>query len=129
MAKIVYYSQTGQTRKYVHKVKQYQAIEITPSNFEIEMNEPFILVMPSYEPNIHPIVTDTAAEFLETKCNLTLCKGLFGVGNRNFANLFCITAKVIAKEYNLPLLHQLEFQGTASDVTKLEEELKLIEQI
>ncbi|GAA4064165.1 class Ib ribonucleoside-diphosphate reductase assembly flavoprotein NrdI [Amphibacillus indicireducens] len=127
MAKIVFFSQTGQTRKFVEKVKQYESIEITPSNFEIEMSEPFILVMPSYEANVHPIVIDTAADFLETSDNIAYCKGLFGGGNLNFAQLFCITAKTLAKDYNIPLLHEFEFQGTPLDVKKLEEELQKIE--
>ena len=80
MAKIVYYSQTGQTRKFVEKIKNIESLEITPDHFEIEMAEAFILVMPSYETNVHPIVIDTAADFLETADNLSYCKGLFGCG-------------------------------------------------
>lgn len=127
MASIVFFSQTGQTKKYVAKVKGYQTIELTTTDYEIEMTEPFILVMPSYEANVHPIVIDTAADFLETADNLTYCKGLFGGGNRNFANLFCITAKTLSKEYDIPLLHEFEFQGSPLDVKKLEEVLNKIE--
>lgn len=123
MAQIVFYSQTGQTRKFVNKVEEYQNIEISPSEFEIEMEESFILVMPSYEYNVHPLVIDTAADFLETGNNTELCKGIFGGGNRNFAELFCTTAKTLAEEYNLPLLHEFEFQGSPLDVNKLKEEL------
>ena len=127
MAKIVYYSQTGQTRKFVEKVTGYDSIEITPTNFEFEMTEPFILVMPSYEENVHPVVIDTAADFLETENNLTLCKGLFGGGNLNFGSLFCITANTLAKDFDIPLLHEFEFQGSPTDVKKLEEVLNKIE--
>jgi len=127
MAKIVYYSQTGQTRKFVEKISHTEKIEISPNHFEIEMSEPFILVMPSYETNVHPIVIDTAADFLETADNISYCKGLFGGGNRNFAELFCITAKTLSKEYDLPMLHAFEFQGSPLDVKKLEEELLNIE--
>ncbi len=127
MAKIVYYSQTGQTRKFVDKIKNIENIEITPNNFEFEMAEAFILVMPSYETNVHPIVIDTAADFLETADNLSYCKGLFGCGNRNFAELFCITARTLAEEYDIPLLHTLEFQGSPLDVQKMEEELLQID--
>ena len=127
MAKIVYFSQTGQTRKYIEKIKETEKIEITPNDFEIEMTEAFILVMPSYETNVHPIVIDTAADFLETADNISYCKGLFGCGNRNFAELFCITAKTLAEDYDIPLLHTLEFQGTPEDVKKMEEELLQID--
>lgn len=127
MAKVVYFSQTGQTKKFVEKISNKELVEITTDDFEIEVTEPFILVMPSYETNVHPIVIDTAADFLETTDNITYCKGLFGGGNRNFADLFCITAKTLSKEYNLPLLHQFEFQGSPFDVKKIEEELLNIE--
>lgn len=127
MAKIVYFSQTGQTRKFVEKIPNTEIIEITPDDFEMEVTEPFILVMPSYETNVHPIVIDTAADFLETADNVDYCKGLFGGGNRNFAELFCITAKTLSKEYDLPLLHEFEFQGSPLDVKKMEEELTNIE--
>lgn len=127
MAKIVYYSQTGQTKKFVAKAKAYEAIEITPEDFEVEMTEPFILVMPSYEPFVLPIVVDTGADFLETANNLEYCKGLFGGGNRNFSELFCITAKTLSKDYDIPMLHAFEFQGTPLDVEKLVEELDKIE--
>lgn len=127
MAKIVYYSQTGQTRKFVNKINAIEKIEITPDDFEIEMTDPYILVMPSYETNVHPIVIDTAADFLETADNVKYCKGLFGGGNRNFAELFCITAKMLSEEYEIPLLHTFEFQGTDSDIKKMEEELLKIE--
>lgn len=127
MAKIVYYSETGQTRQFVNKLKAYDKIEITMDYYEVEVLEPFILVMPSYEANVHPIVIDTAADFLEYKNNLAYCKGLFGGGNRNFAKLFAITAKTLAMDYDLALLHCFEFQGSDTDTDQLNEEMKNID--
>lgn len=124
MTKIVYFSQTGQTRKFVNKVKDYPKIEITADNYAIEMDTSFILVVPSYESHVDPVVIDTAADFLETANNITFCKGLFGGGNRNFASLFCVTAKSLAETYDLPFLHAFEFQGSPSDVKALKEELR-----
>lgn len=127
MAKIVYYSETNQTKKFVHKIKEYDSVRITPRDYEIEMDEPYILVMPSYEPNVHPIVIDTAEDFLEVGDNEELCKGLFGGGNRNFAELFGVTARTLSEEYGIPILHEFEFQGSEYDVNKLEEELESID--
>jgi len=126
MAAVVFYSQTGQTRKFVNKLTGVNKIEITPEQFDIAMAEPFILIMPSYEANVHPVVIDTAADFLETAENASYCKGLFGGGNRNFAQLFGITAKMLSEEYHIPVLHEFEFQGSPMDVRKLEEELEKI---
>lgn len=122
----MFYSQTGQTRKFIQKLIGVEAFEITPENFDISLTEPFILVVPSYEANVHPIVIDTAADFLETADNISYCKGLFGGGNRNFAQLFGITAKMLSEEYQIPVLHEFEFQGSPMDVKKLEEELEKI---
>lgn len=127
MSKIVYYSETGQTRQFVQKVNTYQALEISMNHCEFEVEEPFILVMPSYETNVHPVVIDTAADFLEYKNNLHYCKGLFGGGNRNFGHLFAVTAKTLAVEYDLPLLHCFEFQGSDKDLEKLNEEMTRID--
>lgn len=127
MTKIVYFSQTGQTRKFVNKIEHYEQIELTLDQHTVEMQDPFILVMPSYEENVHPLLTKSAATFLETADNRSYCKGLFGGGNRNFAELFCVTAKTLADTYELPLLHTFEFQGTPSDVQKMIEELEKID--
>lgn len=127
MTNLVFFSQTGQTKKFIDKIKNVEKIEITPDHFEIELMKPFILVMPSYETNVHPIVIDTAADFLETANNIDYCRGLFGAGNRNFAELFCITAKTLSEEYSIPMLHTFEFQGSSLDVKKMEEELLKIE--
>ena len=67
---------------------------------------------------------DTAAIFRNRG---SYCKGLFGGGNRNFAELFCVTAKTLSEEYDIPMLHAFEFQGTPLDIKKMEEELLKIE--
>lgn len=120
MATVVYYSQTGQTRKFVNKVAGHDKVEITPDKCSMDIGEPFLLVMPSYESHVHPVVIDTASDFLETGDNVTHCKGIYGGGNRNFAQLFCITAKELSEEYGIPVLHEFEFQGSKIDVEKLQ---------
>jgi protein involved in ribonucleotide reduction len=42
-----------------------------------------------------------------------------GGGNINFNELYVFTAKDIAHDYNVPLLHSFEFQGNDEDVRKL----------
>ena len=66
-------------------------------------------------------------EFLEWADNAKLCKGFFGGGNRNFAQLFCVTVKELSAEFDIPVLHGFEFQGSAYDVAKLTEELEKID--
>lgn len=112
--KIVFISLTGQTRKFVQKLDM-DLLELTPTNPFISINEPFVIVTPTYEKEATEILND----FLETAENKQHFKGVAGGGNLNFAQLFVFTAKDLAKEYHVPLLHTFEFQGNDEDVKKL----------
>lgn len=115
---LVYMSLTGQTRKFVKK-SGFESIELEPTNPFITVEEPYILVVPTYEVDVTEIIND----FLETGDNVSLCKGIFGGGNRNFAELFCFTADDLSKEYGIPVLHRFEFQGSKNDIEKLRKEV------
>ena len=117
--KIVYFSLTGQTRKFVNKLNM-DLLEITPTNPFIAIEEPFILVTPTYEKEATEILND----FVETDNNLQYFKGVAGGGNLNFGKLFVFTAKDLARDYNVPLLHSFEFQGNEADVEKLKKAVK-----
>lgn len=97
--------------------------EIDPIDPEIEVGEPFVLIVPTYEKDITEPVTD----FLYYGNNQELLQGVAGTGNRNFAELFVFTAKDIAMEFNVPLLYTFEFNGTTKDVTNFEKAVKEIE--
>lgn len=112
MIKIVYFSLTGQTRRFIKKV-DLPAYEITTETSLHEINEPYLLVVPTYEPDVLIVVDD----FLKYKSNAQNIRGVAGGGNRNFADLFIYTAKNIAKEYQIPLVFAFEFNGTTEDVT------------
>lgn len=116
---LVYMTVTGQTRKFIRKV-DYPTLELSPVNPFVEVDEDFILIAPTYEKE----VTDILWDFMDTSSNAKHCKGVFGGGNRNFAELFGFTAKDIARDYNVPLLHLFEFQGSKNDVLKLREEVE-----
>ena len=114
----VFLSITGQTRKFVAKLG-YETFEITPDTAYTEVQEPFILVVPTYDIEATEIVN----EFIETGHNAHYLKGVAGGGNRNFNTLFGFTAKDISRDYNVPLLHLFEFQGSDNDVNKLKEQV------
>lgn len=121
--KIVYFSVTGQTKRFVKKLTMDDTYEIDPIDPEIEVGEPFVLIVPTYEKDITEPVTD----FLYYGNNQELLQGVAGTGNRNFAELFVFTAKDIAVEFNVPLLYAFEFNGTTKDVTNFEKAVKKIE--
>lgn len=109
--KIVYFSVTGQTKRFVKKLN-LPAFEIEPGNPYVEISEPFVLVVPTYE----PAITDPVNDFLEEGENAKFLKGVAGSGNRNFAGDFIYTAKNLAKAYQVPLIFGFEFSGTEEDV-------------
>lgn len=109
--KLVYFTVTGQTRRFIKKLG-LPAYEIEPANPFFEINEPFIVVVPTYDFEITQVVND----FLDYKSNRENLKGVAGGGNRNFAELFVYTAKDIAQEYHVPMLFAFEFSGTNEDV-------------
>jgi len=119
--KVVFISLTGQTRKYVNKLGM-DLVEINPIDPFITLSEPFIIVTPTYDKE----ATEVLNEFLETGNNQEYLKGVAGSGNRNFNDLFVFTAKDISHDYNVPMLHSFEFQGSDSDVEQLK---KVVEEI
>ncbi|GKS80751.1 ribonucleotide reductase assembly protein NrdI [Ligilactobacillus pabuli] len=118
--KIVYFSVTGQTRRFIKKLNLNDTYEIDPIDPEFEVGEPFVLVVPTYEKEITEPVTD----FLYFSTNREMLQGVAGTGNRNFAELFIFTAKDLAAEFNVPLLYAFEFNGTSKDVTNFEKAVK-----
>ncbi|GGD01132.1 class Ib ribonucleoside-diphosphate reductase assembly flavoprotein NrdI [Enterococcus wangshanyuanii] len=109
--KLVYFTVTGQTRRFIKKL-DLPAYEIEPANPFFEINEPFILVVPTYDADITEVIND----FLDHHENKEHLIGVAGSGNRNFAELFVYTAKDIARDYGVPLLFAFEFSGTNEDV-------------
>lgn len=120
--KIVYFSVTGQTKRFAAKLASYETLEIDPIA-ELVMKEPYVLVVPTYEAEFIAPVFD----FLETVENRKFLVGVSGSGNRNFAELFVFSAKEIAKKYGVPLIYAFEFSGTKEDVDNFEEEVRELE--
>ncbi|MDT2768482.1 MULTISPECIES: class Ib ribonucleoside-diphosphate reductase assembly flavoprotein NrdI [Globicatella] len=116
---VVYMSLTGQTRKFVKKL-DWPSIELTPDMPIVEVDEPYIIVAPTYEKE----VTDILWEFVETGNNQSYLQGVAGSGNLNFNSLYCFTAKDLSHDFNVPILLLFEFQGRPSDVQKLKDEVE-----
>lgn len=113
---LIYFTQTGQTAKFVHKLGLANR-KINPADPFFTLKEPFILLTPTYDEETTSVIND----FLEYGDNLKYCLGVIGSGNRNFAQKFIYTAKDICLDYSLPLLYAYEFNGTPQDVKKVKE--------
>lgn len=124
--KLVYYTKTGNTKRFVDKINGYESIELSPIDPFIALNKPYILVIPSYEPNVLPEIYETLVDFFEINGNVELCVGTFAGGNLNFNDKFGITAKWVKKKYNIPIIRMFEFQGGNRDVAELEKHLNIL---
>lgn len=127
--KLVYYTKTGNTKRFVDKIHGYESIELSPIDPFITLNEPYILVIPSYEPNVLPEIYETLDEFLEHGDNYELCAGTFSGGNLNFNDKFGVTAKWVEEKYDIPIIRMFEFQGGDRDVAELEKQLTILSNI
>lgn len=122
--KVVYHTLTGQTRRFVEKLNwATPALELSETNFAQTMREPFVLIVPTYEPALTELVDD----FLTYADNFKFCRGLVGTGNRNFGADFIYTAKNLSRDFDLPLLYAFEFSGTPTDVKNFREVVNNLE--
>lgn len=104
---IAYLSLTGNIRKFVSKVGM-DSIEIDYSNPLTEVDEDFILIMPSYDDEI----TDIISKFIEYKDNKKHLVAIVGSGNMNFGvDGYCFNANEISKKYSKPLIFKFEHSG------------------
>ncbi|MGX7420633.1 class Ib ribonucleoside-diphosphate reductase assembly flavoprotein NrdI [Carnobacterium gallinarum] len=120
--KVVYFSLTGQTRRFVNKLN-LDSYEVTETNPFYRIEEDFVVVAPTYDIEVTELMND----FIEYSDNLSHLKGVAGGGNRNFADLFVFTARDLAKKYNVPMLIEFEFSGTDLDVSHFKKEVDNIE--
>ncbi|WP_326717441.1 class Ib ribonucleoside-diphosphate reductase assembly flavoprotein NrdI [Vagococcus jeotgali] len=109
--KLVYFSLTGQTRRFINKL-DLATYEIDTTNPFYEMDEDYLLIVPTYDQEVTEVVND----FIEFKDNANYLKGVAGGGNLNFGDLFIFTAKDISRDYDVPLVFSFEFSGTDEDV-------------
>ncbi|MFC4652480.1 class Ib ribonucleoside-diphosphate reductase assembly flavoprotein NrdI [Lactococcus nasutitermitis] len=124
--KVVFFSLTGQTRRFVGKLRNVEAVEIIPSEPELEMTEPFVLITPSYAEETPTVqqsqeVMDPVFDFMSWGLNAAFCKGIIGTGNKNFAGIYIFTAKELSARYQIPILFDFEFNGTTTDVIVVED--------
>lgn len=124
--KLIYFSLTGQTRKFVSDINsenKNEIIEITENDWDIELskNDKFILFMPTYAENHNGVITNQdmlipVIDFMQYNNNYNKCYGIIGSGNKNYGDLYIASAKKIAKDFNIPLLYDYEMRGMPKDI-------------
>jgi protein involved in ribonucleotide reduction len=113
---------TGNVRDFVERVGM-DSYELNPTNPFKEVNEDYIIVIPSYVGEIN----DEVIDFVDYKDNIKHLKGFASSGNLNFNDLYCVNAKFLSKKYNKPLIFTFEYSGTDKDVENFIKEVSNIE--
>jgi protein involved in ribonucleotide reduction len=113
---------TGNVRDFVERVGM-DSYELNPANPFKEVNEDYILIVPSYV----GLIDDDASDFIDYKDNLKHLKGFASSGNLNFNDLYCVNAKFLSRKYNKPIIFTFEYSGTDKDVENFKREVGKIE--
>lgn len=108
--KIVYYSQTGNVKRFIKKLNWSDSVTMLVDGSE-RVNEDFILITGTTQFGQTP---ETVQTFLEQ--NNQYIKAVAASGNRNWGDLFAKAADNIAKQYNVPILVKFELSGFSKDV-------------
>ncbi|AVQ34310.1 class Ib ribonucleoside-diphosphate reductase assembly flavoprotein NrdI [Staphylococcus muscae] len=116
--RVVYYSFTGNVRRFLKRTELNNLYEITEINASEPVSEPFILVTGTIG---FGEVPTPVTEFLAV--NHHLLKGVAASGNRNWGNNFAKAGVTISEMYQVPLLMKFELHGTLKDTLEFKEKV------
>lgn len=121
---IVYFSSVSNyTHKFVEKLDM-PAIRI-PLREVLCIDEPFVLITPTYGAAGKGFVPKQVIKFLNIENNRNKIRGVIASGNTNFGEDFCKAGQIVSAKCNVPLLYRFELMGLKEDVEKVQEGLKL----
>ncbi|MFC6117972.1 class Ib ribonucleoside-diphosphate reductase assembly flavoprotein NrdI [Macrococcoides bohemicum] len=107
---IVYYSLTGNVRRFIQKSGQPRVISLETATKE-GVSEPFIIVTGTIG---FGQVPDAVSQFLERYHHHLAA--VVGSGNRNWGQNFAKAGDTISVTYHVPLLMKFELHGNNRDV-------------
>lgn len=136
---VVYFSSaTGNTKHFVESVG-HKSLRIplyweedTEVYFDsrgyphgsVQATEPYVLVVPAYGGgDVKKSVPKPVIFFLNDPENRALCRGVVGMGNKNFGVHYLISAKVVAQKLDVPLLMGAELMGSQESISSLRDGL------
>lgn len=109
--KVVYFSFTGNVRRFIQRTEFEDTLEITQANCTDRIDEPYILVTGTIG---FGEVPEPVQSFLNH--NSEHLEAVAASGNRNWGQNFAKAGITISEDYQVPLLMKFEVQGTNSDV-------------
>ncbi|MFV0289126.1 MAG: class Ib ribonucleoside-diphosphate reductase assembly flavoprotein NrdI [Mycoplasmatales bacterium] len=116
--KIVYISLTGNVESFVDNLS-LEAIEIISGTEEVD--DDFIVITNTVD---HGEIDFALEDFLDD--NVEKIKGVAASGNHGYDPDFAVSADTIAKQYNVPIIHKFEDEGTEEDVKIVEDFIKTL---
>ncbi|MFH4935572.1 MULTISPECIES: class Ib ribonucleoside-diphosphate reductase assembly flavoprotein NrdI [Staphylococcus] len=116
--KVVYFSFSGNVRRFIKKTELTNVMEITQNNCSERIEEPFVLVTGTIGFGEVPQPVQT---FLDV--NDDLLKAVAASGNRNWGQNFAKAGRSISERYQVPLLLKFEVQGTADDINEFKDKV------
>ena len=128
---LVYFSSvSGNTKRFIEKLgKRAVRIPLLPTDPPLEVDEPFVLVTPTYGGGAGRGVEKGAVpkqviRFLNEERNRRNIRGVISAGNTNFGDAFCLAGDIVARKCAVPHLYRLEVFGTPDDVERVNEGLE-----
>ena len=128
---LVYFSSvSGNTARFIEKVgKRAVRIPLRPADPPLHVDEPFVLVTPTYGGGAGRGVEKGAVpkqviRFLNEERNRRHIRGVISAGNTNFGDAFCLAGDIISRKCDVPHLYRLEVFGTPDDVERVTEGLE-----
>ena len=109
--KVVYFSFSGNVRRFIKRSEISDVMEITKDNCTDPFEEPYILVTGTIG---FGEVPKEVQSFLEI--NHHNLRAVAASGNRNWGQNFAKAGRTISEEYHVPLLMKFEVQGSNKDV-------------
>lgn len=137
MLNIIYFSNYSlNTERFVQSLKwdkgevwripvlQLPEEEIT----EPPVDNPYILVSPSYGTMMQGRVPSQVKKFLTPERNRENVKAVIATGNRNFGDEYGMAGNVLAGKLQIPLIAKIELAGTPQDIVEVRTQLEKIEE-
>jgi protein involved in ribonucleotide reduction len=113
MRALVYFSSSSEnTQRFIERLGM-SAVRIPLNERErIRVDEPYILVVPSYGGGTAGAVPRQVIALLNDQHNRALIRGVIASGNRNFGEAYGRAGDVISQKCGVPYLYRLELMGT-----------------
>lgn len=124
MNPLVYFSSSSEnTHRFVEKLGLPAIrIPITGSHGKLLMEQPYILIVPSYGGgSAVGAVPTQVIRFLNVLQNRSYLRGVIAAGNTNFGTAYGIAGDIIAKKCQVPFLYRFELLGTTQDVENIKQ--------